>query len=57
MHKYKITFQYKDGSEGNEYVYAVNRMMAFDVFGAFGYEDVVNVDVFRVTDEDEEGDS
>lgn len=57
MHKYKITFQYKDGSEGNEYVYAVNRMMAFDAFGAFGYEDVVNVDVFRVTDEDEEMES
>lgn len=54
MNKYKIIFKCKDGTEGTEYVYAVNRTMAFDVFGAFGHEDVVNVDVFRVDEEEEE---
>lgn len=54
MNKYKVIFQYSDGTEGIEYVYAVNRMMAFMVFEDLGYEDVVNADVFRVLDEEEE---
>jgi hypothetical protein len=54
MNKYKIIYKCSDGYEGVEYLYAVNRMMAFEAFKAFGYENVVNVDVFRVIGEDEE---
>ena len=54
MNKYKVIFQYSDGTEGIEYVYAVNRIAAFMAFEDLGYEDVVNVDVFRVlVNEDE----
>jgi hypothetical protein len=54
MYKYKIVYKCSDGYEGIEYIYAVNRMMAFEAFKAFGYENVVNVDCFRVLDEDKE---
>lgn len=54
MNKYKVIFQYSDGTERIEYVYAVNRIAAFMVFEDLGYENVVNADVFRVLDEEEE---
>lgn len=52
MNKYKIVYQCSDGYEGMEYVYAVNRVMAFEVFQEFGYENITNVDCFRVSDEE-----
>lgn len=57
MYKYKIVYQCSDGYVGEEIVYAVNRMMAFEVFEDFGYEDVVNADCFRVNDEEDMEDS
>lgn len=54
MNKYKIIYQCSDGYEGEEIVMAVNRMMAFEVFKDFGYEDVINADCFRVLDDEEE---
>ncbi len=54
MNKYKIIYKCSDGYEGVEYLYAVNRTMAFEAFKAFGYENVVDVDCFRVIDEDKE---
>jgi hypothetical protein len=35
----------------DKYLYAVNRTMAFEAFKAFGYENVVDVDCFRVLDD------
>ena len=54
MNLYKVVYQLKDGTEGVEYVRAANRVMAFMVFEDLGYKDVVNADVFRVLDEEEE---
>lgn len=56
MNRYRIIYQRSDGTRGEEIVYAVNRLMAFEVFGAFEYKDVVNVDVFRVLEEKEDYD-
>lgn len=54
MYEYRVVYQCSDGSEGEVIVMAVNRMMAFMAFEDLGYEDVVNADVFRVLDEEEE---
>ena len=54
MNLYKVVYQLKDGTDGVEYVRAANRVMAFMVFEDLGYTDVVNADVFRVLDEEEE---
>lgn len=54
MNKYRIEYVCSDGFEGEVEVYAVNRLMAFEVFEDFGYEDVVSAECFRVLDEDEE---
>lgn len=48
MHKYEIIFRCSDGVERREIVYAANRIMAFEVFGGFGYENVVSANCFRV---------
>lgn len=54
MHKYRLVFTCADGYESEEIVIAVNRMMAFDCFEAFGYENVVSLECYRVEDENEE---
>lgn len=54
MNKYRVVYQRSDGTRGEEVVYAVNRTMAFEVFKDFDYQDVVNADVFRVIDEEED---
>ena len=54
MNKYRIIFVCADGYEGEEYVMAVNRIMALECFKAFGYSDVVAAEAFRVLDEDTE---
>ena len=51
MNKYRIVYQCSDGYVGEEIVYAVNRIMAFEVFEDFGIEGVVNADCFRVLEE------
>jgi len=51
MNLYKIVYKCSDGYEGEEIVCAVNRLMAFEVFKDFGYEDVVSADCFRVLDD------
>ena len=51
MYKYQIFYECSDGFVGAEYVYAVNRMMAFEMFKDFGYENVVNVDCLRAKEE------
>lgn len=54
MNKYRLEYECSDGFYGEVEVYAVNRFMAFELFEEFGFEDVVNVECFRVIDEDEE---
>lgn len=54
MHKYRLVFTCADGYKGEEIVMAVNRMMAFDCFEAFGYENVVSLECYRVEDKNEE---
>ena len=54
MNLYRIVYRCSDGYEGEEIVMAVNRMMAFEVFEEFGIEDVINVDCFRVLEDEEE---
>lgn len=54
MNLYRVVYQCGDGYEGEEIVCAVNRIMAFDLFADFGYENVINADVFRLTEEEEE---
>lgn len=53
MHPYKIVYQCSNGFEGEEIVYAVNRIMAFEVFKELGYENVINADCFRVIEDGE----
>lgn len=53
MHKYKIVYKCSDGYEGVEYLYAANRLMAFEAFKAFGYEDVIDADCFHMLGDDE----
>jgi hypothetical protein len=52
MNKYRIVYQCSNGYEGEEFVYAKNRIMAFEVFKDLGYEDIVNADCFRVIEEE-----
>jgi hypothetical protein len=54
MNKYRIEYVCSNGYEDEVIVYAVNRFMAFELFEEFGFEDVINVECFRVLDEDEE---
>jgi hypothetical protein len=54
MYKYKLIFTCADGFEGEEIVMAVNRIMAMEVFEAFGYEDVVSLECYRIEDEEDE---
>lgn len=54
MYEYRVVYQCSDGTEGEVIVMAVNRMMAFMVFEDLGYENVINADVFRVLDDEEE---
>ena len=54
MYEYKMVYTCSDGYEGEEIVMAVNRMMAFEVFEELGIEDVVEVDCFRVLDNEGE---
>lgn len=53
MNEYRIVYRCSDGYEGEEIILATNRIMAFEVFKDFGYEDVVSADCFQITDEDE----
>lgn len=51
MKEYKIVYHCKNGYEGEEIVYAVNRTMALEIFEKFDYfKDVVAVDCFLVID-------
>lgn len=52
MNYYKIVYQCSDGYEGEEIVMAANRMMAFEVFKDFGYEDVINADCYLIPDDE-----
>ena len=52
MYKYQIFYECSDGFVGTEYVYAINRMMAFEMFKDFGYENVVNIDCLRIKEEE-----
>ena len=52
MYQYKIVYQCSNGYEGEEIVYAANRIVAFDMFNNLGYEDVVSADCFRVIDDE-----
>lgn len=54
MNKYRIVYQCSNGYEGEEFVYAANRMMAFEVFKELGFDGVVNADCFLVLDEEDD---
>lgn len=56
MYKYKIVYQCSDGYEGEEIIYAPNRLAALELFSDFGYEDIINIDCYRVIDDFEEMD-
>ena len=48
MYEYKIVYRCGNGYVGETIVMAVNRIMAFEVFGELGIEDIVSADCFRV---------
>ena len=52
MNEYKIVFECSDGYSGEETVMAVNRIMAFEIFEEFGYEDIVSVNCYCITDDE-----
>ena len=56
MYKYKIVYQYSNGCEGEEIISAPNRWAALELFSDFGYEDLINIDCYRVIDDFEEMD-
>ena len=56
MNRYRMVYQCSDGIEDEEIVSAANRMMAFTMFDELEIEDVINVDCYLVTDEDDEED-
>lgn len=54
MKKWRIVYRCDNGFEGEEFVYAVNRMMAWDMFEEFGLENVVAAECLLVEDENGE---
>ena len=52
MNYYRIVYRCSDGYEGEEIIMAANRIMAFEVFKDFGYEDVVSADCYRIPDDE-----
>ena len=50
MNEYRIVFQYKSGHKDEIIIDAANRIMAFEIFESLGFEDVVSVDCYRVTE-------
>lgn len=53
MKKYRIEFKCSNGFEGEEYVYAANRVMAYEVFADLGYENVTWAEAHLVIEEEE----
>ena len=53
MNMYRMVYQTSDGYEGKVIVNAANRIAAFMIFDGLGFEDVVNVDCYRVLDVDD----
>lgn len=51
MKTYRIVYKCKNGFIGEEFIDAVNRMMAYELFGEFGYKDIVAIDCLLVVDE------
>ena len=54
MNNYNMVYTLNDGTKGVIMVCAANRMSAFMVFEDFGIENVVDVDCFRILNENEE---
>ena len=52
MNEYRIEYECSDGYVGEEIVCAVNRIMALEIFEEFGYDDVVKVECYRVSDKE-----
>ena len=49
MNKYRIVYRCNNGFEGEEYAYAVNRTMAFEMFEKYEqFKNVISVNCFRV---------
>ena len=55
MKKWRIIFKCKDGFIGEEFVYAVNRMMAWDLFEELGYDTNELIIISCLLVEDEKG--
>lgn len=53
MKKYRLVYKCSNGYESEVFVYAVNRMMAFEMLAEFGIKNIVSADCFLVTDEEE----
>lgn len=53
MNEYRLVFTCADGYTDEVTVMAVNRTMAMDCFEAFGFEDVVSLECYRVEEENE----
>lgn len=52
MNKYRLVYKLRNGYDGEEILYAVNRTMALEMFEKMEYfNDVIAVDCFRVIDE------
>ena len=54
MNEYRIVYTCSDGYEDEVVVCAVNRIMAMELFEDFEVEDVVDIECYRVIDDDEE---
>lgn len=51
MKKWRIVYLCDNGFEGEEFIDAVNRMTAWDIFQKFGIEGIVAIDCLLVEDD------
>lgn len=48
MNEYKVVFKLDNGFIGNEIVYAVNKVAAYETFEQLGYKNIVAIECYRV---------
>lgn len=56
MDEYRIVYTCIDGYEDEVVVCAVNRIMAMELFEDFEIEDVVDIECYRIVDEEDSED-
>lgn len=50
MKRYRIIYHTSDGEQGEEILYAPNKIAAYEEFAELGYEDVVYADCYLITE-------